>query len=351
MAPTNPPWLRVLQGKTLSADNSLAYLEAVKNAVAPDMKKLFFDYGHWDAAQAHWYNLPWLFSIRDPLHGTYQGINQDPGMFTLSHMKQNNMTTHMIVYYNELAGYTLRQVWGDDAKNPDVKKCQFLDGAIIIKAAFTTALAKDWSPMEGALEWEVFPPRIDSDGNPQAPAQVMKVAFFQLDIIVKDTKAAPKTGWVFGTLVYDKHQTGDGWDKMVPLGVMWGNDPDINSAETPNTILQENVINPMAPLYAVETLGYGGRLSGPNDGAVSQGNVIDGRLAPRVRSSSCMGCHGTAEWPLKSSLTPMFLPQVGEGSDPRYAGLTVMPRPGSPEFNRWFQERPRTQPQAERTTA
>jgi hypothetical protein len=64
-----------------------------------------------------------------------------------------------------------------------------------------------------------------------------------------------------------------------------------------------------------------------------------------------MSCHSTAEWPLKSPLIPIFLPPIGTGSDPAYTGLTVVPRPGSPEFNRWFQDRPGTQPFDSGTTA
>ena len=55
----------------------------------------------------------------------------------------------------------------------------------------------------------------------------------QFDIIVKDSVAAPKTGWVFSTLVYDLNAPGDAWDKMVPLGAQWGNDPGIDPETNP----------------------------------------------------------------------------------------------------------------------
>ena len=341
--PANPPWLKVLQGKPLSADNALLYVQALKDYVATDMRQLIFNYGQWDPEKAHWYDMPWIFASRDPLHGTYQAGSFDPSVFPLSHMTQNNMTTHMSVYYNDVAGYTLGQVWGKDAKNPDLKKFQFMDGAIVIKVAFTTALAKDWSPMEGSALWEVYPPVPGPDHLMHAPRQVMPVALFQLDIIVKDTKAAPRTGWVFTTLTYNKNIKGDVWERMVPLGAMWGNDPDTNSWFAPNATLEENVINPTAPLYATETLGYGGRLSGPNDGAISQGNLVEGHFMPRLSISSCMSCHGVAEWPMKSNLTPQT-EDAPSKSDPTLAG-GLIPAPGSHAFNRWFQDRPGNVPQ------
>jgi hypothetical protein len=54
--------------------------------------------------------------------------------------------------------------------------------------------------------------------NP-GPTAVVYGYVMQFDIIGKDTIAAPKTGWVFATLVYDARAKGnDAWDKMVSLG-------------------------------------------------------------------------------------------------------------------------------------
>lgn len=68
---------------------------------------------------------------------------------------------------------------------------------------------------------------------------------------MKDAQSSPLTGWVFSTLVYDKDAPGvDVWDKMMPLGAMWGNDPASNSAQPNPPPLTENWINPAAPAYA-----------------------------------------------------------------------------------------------------
>lgn len=132
----------------------------------------------------------------------------------------------------------------------------------------------------------------------------------------------------------------------------WGNDPNLNSVITPNAALQESVINPMAPLYSIETLGYGGRLSGPNDGAVSENYIIAGQLVPRAPVSSCLSCHGAAEFPLNPQ---NLLPAVDSppNTPPPDASFiySYLPIPGTVAFNHWFQDRPGNLPQDAGTVA
>lgn len=124
---------------------------------------------------------------------------------------------------------------------------------------------------------------------------------------------------------------------MVPLGAMWGNDPQIDSTASPTQPLTQNWINPAAPAYVKMTLGWGGRLSGPNDAAVNDA-VIDGAVpivTPNLPSSSCMSCHSVAEWPMKSFLLPtssdpqQFAPTGFVNSD-----YLVMLPPGSMALRR-----------------
>jgi hypothetical protein len=61
------------------------------------------------------------------------------------------------------------------------------------------------------------------------------------------SRTAPKTSWGFTTLVYDKDATGDAWDKIIPLGAMWGNDPMINSAVDPNALLSAQPVGGIRP--------------------------------------------------------------------------------------------------------
>jgi hypothetical protein len=235
---------------------------------------------------------------------------------------------YVAVYYNNIAGYTLHQLWqSPNPYQPNPAGAQFQEGAISIKLAMTTASGTDWAPMQGSTQSNVFvpPPTATSPTPPGVAPKIVPVYVMQLDIIVKDTKTAPKTGWVFSTLVYNKDAKGaTTWDKMVPLGAMWGNDPGVN-----NNALQETVINPVAPAYAKITLGWGLRLSGPNDGAT---NSLNPPVEP-TRISSCMSCHGTAESPGGLSLVPVN------------ATTKMFYTPGSPPWDQWFQDRGGTAPQ------
>jgi len=290
----------------------------------------------------HWYNEPWLGSTRESIHGTYAAGQFGPSIFPHTGLK-TTFDTHVVTYYDERAAYSLYQVWGSGAENPDAKteNFQFEEGSVIVKAAVFVSddptSQKGWWPVtEGAAVWNAY--------------------VMQFDIIVKDSVASPKTGWVFATLVYDRNAAGDAWNKMVPLGAMWGDDPGVDSSAKKAAPLDETWINPAAPKYSTETLGWGGRLAGPNDGA--RNDIQVGKKEKENHpDSSCMSCHGPAEWqpaqhkqisfPLPSYPNPRLGPAPykscpdGKPSDTDICS----PAPGSAEWSRWFQDRPGTEPQ------
>lgn len=365
--PVPLPWRDAIGNEHITTDNADAYVQALKDYIAEDMKVLLFDYANWDAGKRGWYNQPWLAStrlsdtthgkgahIREPIHGTYIGSADNPaGLFPKSGLK-TNMDTHVLVYYNDVAATTLSKVWGASGEMPSLEngEAQFSEGSIIVKPAFTTAGGNDWPPIAGAFPWEIW---IADD-----PPSLTTVYLFQFDIIVKDKQSAPNTGWVFSTLIYDKDAPGPTiWDKMIPLGAMWGNDPGVITPEGcdplfPDTCspLLETWVDQSTPVYARETLGWGGRLSGPNDGAVDIDARIksgDGSVPYRGRyaMSSCMGCHGSAEFPMKSFLVPMPSTCANESCSPKGFYYEA----GSPEFMNWFQNRAGDVPQDPETTA
>jgi len=377
--PDPAPWREAIGFGRIDTGNARAYVEALKDYIADDMRELLFDYENWDAEAAGWYNQPWLGTIREPIHGTYVGSTFPAQMFPLSGLT-TTMTTHVLVYYDAVAAGSLRSVWGDDALDPlpglEAGGAQFPEGGFIVKPAFTTAGGADWPPIEGAYPWLVYaPPGDGSEGDPV----LQTVYLFQFDIIVKDTASAPSSGWVFATLVYDGSVEGDFWDQMIPLGAMWGNDPDVLSPQDCDYLvpgdcppLFETWINQATPLYSRETLGWGGRLSGPNDGSVDIAAVVetddgleqyDGRYA----MSSCMSCHGVAEFEMESFLLPGPSTCSEDDCTPTFASCDdqgvcqeVDPGPGvslvyydsqSAEFSRWFQSRPGDEPQDEGTIA
>ena len=370
VAPNPAPWQVAIGNKTINTQNADKYVKAVKHYIAKDMKAFLFDYPNWNPDTAQWFNQPWLSKIRDPIHGSYQGSTFPKEMFPQSGLT-TAMTTHVFVYYDKVSASSLQSVWGESGMTPvpgiNAGGAQFAEGSIIVKPAFTSANGDAWPPMKGAYPWKIWA----VDPNSQNSAPVMQtVGLFQFDIIVKDTKSAPDTGWVFATLVYDQRVKGDDWEKMVVLGAMWGNDPTVISPQGCDylkpkgcPVLAQTWINPAAPLYAKETLGWGGRLSGPNDAAVDITAVVqneDGSLHPysgRYAMSSCMACHTSAEYEMKSFLipAPAQCTEAGDNCTPTFAKCDsagvckkvppsgdadlIYYKTASPEFMRWFQNR------------
>ena len=378
--PGSQPWIPPLGGKSINVENAEGYISIVKDEIAADMINLLSDSQEkdtpviWNPSAEHWYNEPWLSKLRDGIHGTYVGSPcMATALFPRSGLKAP-FTTYVLVFYNDIAARSLQRVWGDDPLSPNLqsKAVQFDEGSIIVKAAFTTATATDWEPMTGALTWDIYTQQTICPDNKLADkASVFPVNFFQFDIIVKDSTAAPKTSWVFSTLTYDKDIPADPslspteqiWEKMGILGVMWGNDPDVTD---PTATLEENWINPKAPVYATETLGWRGRLSGPNDGSVQnppyytcKGNgcdpvkpCADASLCtlvevpgPNIAVSSCMSCHGAAQFAMTSFLLPSPTDNAFSTGTPNVHNGSVFFEPGSEEWMRWFQDRTGKEPQ------
>lgn len=328
----NPPWQKALNGQPISASNTFAYMDSLKSYVKPNVLPFFTDFKHWTAAKHGWFNEPWVGYIREAIMGAYQGNGNPSGMFkTLNEDEQG----YALVLYDSTAAYTVGKIWGQTGQAPNLQNnaTQFKEGSVIVKFAFSNVNAKGWAPMEGAQTFSIYD-TIATKEDPRPGYQVRKVSFFQMDIIVKDSKTAPKTGWVYSTFVYDKDAPGNFWDKMVPLGAMWGNDPGVNSPiNPPYPKLYETVINPKAPPYSTETLGWGGRLSGPNDGAVADTayEVKSKKLYTNLALSSCMSCHSPAQDTIKSFLLPGPPTNFGPGPLMVYA-------PGSAEWDRWFRD-------------
>jgi hypothetical protein len=126
------------------------------------------------------------------------------------------------------------------------------------------------------------------------------VRLLQIDIAVKD-KRAGETGWVFGTFVYDAAQKAkDIWQKMVPVGLMWGDDQNVDTLikkegafinpRLQQTVLNNSLIANSAVDHGIKAYmshhGLGGRLNGPIDNP----------------TSSCISCHS------KSAVTDLGRP-------------------------------------------
>ena len=359
LAPPAMPWRTAIGNGQINVQNAPLYAEALKAAVAKDMQTLLFNYDNWDAAQRGWYNEPWLGSQREAIHGTHVATSSfDPSLFRASGLAKP-MTTYALTYFDKTAALTLGRIWGASAMKPQITTTatQYAEGSIIVKAAFVTAGPDNWPVMAGTQVWPLYITTNATTGQNDKPT-VTNTYLMQLDIVVKDSKSAPKTGWVFTTLVYDRNvaPAANGmWDQMVPLGAQWGNDPQANSTVNPAAPLLENWVNPNAPLYATETLGWGERLSGPNDGAMNDISVLEngGRVyLKNAKVSSCLSCHSSAQWKasdpaqgMQSFLLPLVPPTPSASVAP-LGGQPYLnsPPPGSSDWMKWFQNRPGTLP-------
>ena len=355
----------------LNKDNAEDYMNGLKDHIAPTMRILIEDAQNWDAAEANWYNIVWRGAGEpgNPLSGREAIMNTNRGQIVPSNSwsEGHRPTTdwvqnYGVIYYNERAAYTLGQVW-EDLYEPKLSRMNFNDGSIVVKVEAATVRPEQWpwddpasggSVLNDAAEWQVYRPTTeDQKAYQRDPSftlinQVQTVYPFQLAIKVKDSVAAPDTGWVFMGFVYDA--TSDGatvWDRFVPAGMMWGNDP--NLTDDPSGLpdgkeLQETWVNDEAPEFVRDTLGWGGRMAAPMDVAVRHQVVLpDGSWYTREKrfnASSCLSCHGTAQFPFTANLYPspnLVFPPDGMPF-PMY-------QPGSLKWAEWFQNRPGNEPQ------
>ena len=233
-----------------------------------------------------WYGAPWLHtsaSGREFIHGLTSERNSRAG--ELSYNQSVDFQNWAVGFYNALGGYTIGQVW----KNPDApdpSAARFPEGTVAVKLLFTQADEKQVPFLAGAPEWTANIYDLAGQRPPSPPKDLPRkpqtLRLLQIDIAVRDPDANSTTGWVFGTFIYNKDARGKtAWEKMVPIGLMFGNDPDLTKTKAQlGQKLKETILSKQPK--SVQHLGYGGRLCGPVDNP----------------NSSCLSCHSTAQFPI-----------------------------------------------------
>lgn len=365
--PSDPPSHRWPLGGgvgQLTTENAGQYALALKAYLEPTLRTLVEDSQSWDPAAAGWYDLVWSGagemasdhkttdpnSGREAIMNTYTGqIMPAETFFPAEFTPSVDVQNHAVIYYDGVAASMLYKIW-KNIYSPDMGAIDFPDGSVVVKAEAVTPAIEEWpAVLKGASSWKVFRPTVadqTADKNPLKP-QVIEVHPFQLAIKIKDPVASPTTGWVFMALVYNAASDGaTPWDRFVPVGVMWGNDPEF--ARYPNgraegKPLVETWLNPDRPEVTNSTLGWGERLAGPMDVATRH-NVVtpSGKRfqgADHLRASSCLSCHGASEYPFTANLYPS-----PNKSFPRDGSQFMLYDPGSAEWARWFQSRPGDEP-------
>ncbi len=232
-----------------------------------------------------WYHAPWLHSTpsgREFIHGLTKERPSRVGELGPAQTGQHD--NWAVGFYNARGGFTIGRVWKDPA-HPDPRAAVFPSQTVTFKLLFTTAPLAEVPFLDGSLEWE-------GDINRQTGTGVRpKLRLLQIDVAVKDPRAASTTGWVFGTFQYEKSASPslNWWEHMVPVGLMWGSDVAHLEADQPT---QQEWINDSR----AEKLHLGRKdlvLNGP----------IDNPLG------SCVSCHGFAQVARVDGPTP-GLPQA-----------------------------------------
>ncbi len=243
----------------------------------------------WDVEKnsvRRWYGTPWMHtgpSGREFIRGMTSERTSRKG--ELSYKQSDEFQNWAVSFYNAPGGYTIGQVWKDPNK-PDPTKALFPEGTVAVKLLFTQATGKQVPYLEGSPEWTANIYDLGNQPPPSPPKDLPRkpqtLRLVQIDVAVRDKDANKTTGWVFGTFTYDKDAPGQtAWDRIVPIGLMYGNDPTLTRQKIQiGKLLKESVI--CKSFKPPQHLGYAGRLNGPVDNP----------------NSSCLSCHSTAQFPI-----------------------------------------------------
>ncbi len=352
-------WSPARNREPLNVDSAADYADRLRVHLSRTLRTLIDKPEEWDPVRAGWYDLVWSgegsqtangidpTSGREALMNTYSGQIVPPETFSEPYRPTAPVQNHAVIYYNHVAAGMLGRLWSN-IYTPNLSQAEFPTGSIVVKVEAVTNTESNWNAVANSGLWHVFRPTTEDQARnePDLVPQVIPVRPFQIAVRVKDPVAAPETGWVFAIYVHDANAEGDTpWDRFVPVGLQWGNDPehaenflDLKGMEP----LQQNWINPAAPAFARDTLGWGGRLAGPMDVATRHNVItVSGKRYTgdtSLSASSCQSCHGAAEFPFTANLYPSpnrILPRDGRPF--------LMYDPGSADWARWFQNRPGTE--------
>jgi hypothetical protein len=271
------PWLQHDFTKPAGAD---AYMKAVFDYVADGMAAV--DWRAENNTKRRWYHVPWMTAGAHPREFLRGMTEERPVSGPELGLKKNVTIQNWAVgFYNDVGGFALGQIWKTEP--PDLTKADFPDGTVVAKILFSDVTAADF---EDGVDLLAGAPEVDVNlkvRGTKAQKKIQKMRLMQMDVAIRDSRAT-ETGWVFGTFAYDKDAGGtDPWQRMKPVGLMWGNDPTITQTQKP----KQSLISTLAPAYAKTHVGFGGRLNGPVDNPVS----------------SCLSCHSTAQSPNQAPMT------------------------------------------------
>jgi hypothetical protein len=309
-----------------------------------------------NSAGIDWYHMPWQHWGPTGREG-YHGLTREGPLsaLVLAPEQTDASYAYAVGFYNGPGGFTIGQVWNDPNGGPDLEHMieametgfAFPEGTVVGKFLFTSLDETQVPWLANPLQWNSYMYECDFDPAVKCPSgsEIMTTErnthpmnLLQMDIMVKDSRASEAAGWVFGTFTYNGAAAsspefgplysgacdgitggGENWCNLMPVGVMWGNDPEnaktfINQTPTETVInadLLETWINPDRTLPAMH-LGFNSRLNGPADNP----------------TSSCMSCHATGQIPSVSAIMPWL--------QPNNVPIPTSGDMASEEWMRWF---------------
>ncbi|KAG8530262.1 uncharacterized protein KY384_004763 [Bacidia gigantensis] len=216
-----------------------------------------------------WFHAPWMHygpTGREPINGlTYERA--------IPALEFSRTQTGYL--QNWAWASVFGQVWKTPSNPQWTKDVKFPEGTCVFKILLTDATDEAVPSLKGSpsLPAVIAPHTGDPDKPPfQAPVRnnfVSDLRLIQVDFAVRDERAP--IGWVFGTFMYDSEsKEKNDWDRIIPVGLMWGNDPNLNQAmhDAGNTP-KESWINPRAEQIRKDlggrrpSWGWNGRMNGP----------------------------------------------------------------------------------------
>lgn len=174
----------------------------------------------------NWFHAPYMdfgYAGREPMKGLVMDrtafaddfLNNEPG-------KARN---YSITYYNDIAAYTLGQVWCDP-NQPDASKASFAEGSVFFSMVFTTADSALFPFLGSPYKWEALVEQ--KTMIPMDDKRIDEVRLLEVDFGVRTNKSP--TGWVMGSFIYNGAAGEDTRSRLVPVCLQWGNDPGVTPA-------------------------------------------------------------------------------------------------------------------------
>jgi len=279
--------------ESIPLTNWQGYMAAVLSEVRASGLRLSGDRIVMDAT-ADWWITPWM-DVGDSGRERNLGLTKErnAGRHDLSPTSAAGSQVWAVGFYNREGASALGKVFADPC-NPVMPSgaAAFPLKTASFKLLFTNANPAQVTYLAGGPQVTAF---IGATVNSRAARSMRPL---QMDIAVRDSRSP--TGWVFGTYIWKGPRVGDGLlDNLVPVGLMWGNDPTAAAAARDAfATLTETRLNPALAGVAWRGPppqvwperpwpGFQGRLNGPADNL----------------RSSCLSCHALAQWPRSRALS------------------------------------------------